>query len=146
MNATLLHATIAAVCPIQGLSIGNPTDKTTWTIQFDPSATTAQQQAGQSVLATFVDPVPVRQATGTQIVSAIHDLGLTTFFSQAATAAQPTKPIDAWYFNAITPNDFYPESNAKLGRISARAAAIAAAAVPPVSFTLATVFDKALTE
>ncbi len=91
-------------------------------------------------------PPPPRQFTGTQIKSAIHDLGLDAFFSQAVTAVQATKPIDAWYFNAITPNDFYAENNAKLGRISARAATLATAATPPVTFTLATVFDKAATE
>lgn len=77
-------------------------------------------------------------------MAALVDLGLKGFFDQAATLT--TKPIDAWYFNAITPNDFYAENNAKLGRISAHAVTLAAAAVPPVTFTLASLFDKALTE
>jgi len=112
----------------------------------DWQAYQAWRAGGNTANPTPVAPMPVRQATGTQIMSAIHDLGLDTFFSQAVTAVQATKPIDAWYFNAITPNDFYPENNAKLGRISTRAAALAAVAIPPVVFTLAMVFDKAMTE
>lgn len=52
-NASLLHDQIAAVCPIDGLTIDNWSDKTTWTIFFDPSATAAQKQAAASVVAAI---------------------------------------------------------------------------------------------
>ncbi len=91
-----------------------------------------------------VVPVPVRRVTGTQLMAALVDLGIKGFFDQATTLT--TKPLDAWYYRALTPNDLYPENNAKLGRLSTKAIALGVAAVPPVVFTLATVFDKAVTE
>jgi hypothetical protein len=36
-----LHAAIAAVCPIVGLSLGKLDDRSTWVIDFDPAATAA---------------------------------------------------------------------------------------------------------
>lgn len=48
-----LEAAIKAVCPIQGVSIGNPAVKATWAAQFQPSATPAQQTAAQTVITNF---------------------------------------------------------------------------------------------
>jgi hypothetical protein len=48
-----LHNAIAAVCPIQGVSIGNLADKATWRIDYDPAATAPQKQAAQAVITSF---------------------------------------------------------------------------------------------
>jgi hypothetical protein len=49
----ILHQKIANVCPILGISIGDPGNAATWSIDFDPSATPAQQQAAQQALAAI---------------------------------------------------------------------------------------------
>jgi len=50
MNLEKLHNAIAAVCPINGISIGNASDKTTWTFKALETATTEQITAAQSVI------------------------------------------------------------------------------------------------
>ena len=51
--ASLLHAKIAAVCPIDGVAIGDPADVKTWRIDFAVGATPAQQAAAQAALAAI---------------------------------------------------------------------------------------------
>ena len=51
-----LHNTIAALAPIHGISIGREADRSTWSIQFDDSATDAQRAAALAGLAAF-DPL-----------------------------------------------------------------------------------------
>jgi hypothetical protein len=41
--------------PIDGVSIGDPADRTTWTVQYRPDATDEQRKAGDALLATL-DP------------------------------------------------------------------------------------------
>lgn len=53
MQPNNLHNQISAVCPIQGISIALETDKSTWRIDFDLSATPAQKAAAQTVLQAF---------------------------------------------------------------------------------------------
>ena len=53
MRVAKLHEAIAAVCPIQGVSVGNAADKGTWRIDFDPAATQQQKTAAQAALAAF---------------------------------------------------------------------------------------------
>lgn len=53
-TAARLHAALAAICPIEGVAIGNPADRKTWRIDFAPGATTAQRQAAEAALAAFV--------------------------------------------------------------------------------------------
>lgn len=55
--AEKIDSAIRAACPIDGVSIGNPNDKTTWRIDFADSATAEQRAAAQSVIASFVVPV-----------------------------------------------------------------------------------------
>jgi hypothetical protein len=52
-TAADLHAEIAAVCPIHGVSIGRKNDKATWRIDFAPDATDAQKAAADAVKAAF---------------------------------------------------------------------------------------------
>jgi hypothetical protein len=55
MDIIFLHDSIAAVCPIVGVAVGDPANKATWRIDFAPSATASQQTAAQNVVASF-DP------------------------------------------------------------------------------------------
>lgn len=55
MIAQKLDAAIKVVCPIFGVSIGRPDDKSTWRIDFEAQATSQQRSAAQAVLAAF-DP------------------------------------------------------------------------------------------
>lgn len=52
-TAADLHAAIAAVCPIDGVSIGRKNDKATWRIDFTDVATDAQRDAARAVMNTF---------------------------------------------------------------------------------------------
>ena len=62
--ASLLHAKIAAVCPIDGVAIGDPADVKTWRIDFAVGATPAQQAAAQAALAVIA-PTSLAQADAT---------------------------------------------------------------------------------
>lgn len=62
--AALVDAALrAAGVPILGVSIGTPTNRATWSVQFDPSATAAHKAQAASVLASVVvdpaDPVVI---------------------------------------------------------------------------------------
>ena len=61
LNLVKLHDAIAAVCPIVGVSIGDPGDKTTWRIDFDAEATDAQKAAAQAVVLAYVESPPAPQ-------------------------------------------------------------------------------------
>lgn len=50
-TASKLHEAVAAVCPIDGVAIGDPADKATWRIDFRPAATAAQKAAAAAALA-----------------------------------------------------------------------------------------------
>src|ERR1051326_6893955 len=53
-TAALLDATLKAQgIPILGVSIGTDSDRNTWVVQYDPSATPQQQQTGESIRSTF---------------------------------------------------------------------------------------------
>lgn len=52
-TAGQLHAAIAAVCPIHGVSIGRKDDKATWRIDYAPEATVEQQAAALTVMLNF---------------------------------------------------------------------------------------------
>lgn len=51
--SSILHQQIAAVCPIDGISIGDPNDKTTWRLDFTKDATTSQKKAAQNIIDAF---------------------------------------------------------------------------------------------
>lgn len=87
MIAEQLHNAIAAVCPIDGVSIGVTDDKSTWRIDFKPEATSQQIAAAQAVIQSFVftppapapDPlaalqqqVAAQQAVITQLLASIQ--------------------------------------------------------------------------
>jgi hypothetical protein len=53
MNAERLHATLAALVPIDGVSVGTPGDAATVEVNFKATATQAQRQAAAAALASF---------------------------------------------------------------------------------------------
>ena len=57
----ILHAKIAAICPIDGVAIGDPNDSKTWRIDFAVGATPAQIVAAQHALAA-ITPASLAQA------------------------------------------------------------------------------------
>lgn len=52
MNITAadIHAEIAKVCPIQGVSIDAFNNKASWVVHYDPAATPAQKTAAQNTI------------------------------------------------------------------------------------------------
>jgi len=59
VNTNRLHDLIAALAPIDGVSIGKRSDKTTWRIDFKPEATEQQKAAAQAALDAFdIDAPP----------------------------------------------------------------------------------------
>lgn len=51
--AATINDAIGAVCPIDGVSLGSESDKSTWLIRFSAAATAQQKQAAVAVLAGF---------------------------------------------------------------------------------------------
>lgn len=57
-TAATLHELIhPAICPLLGVSIGDPANVTTWSIRPDPSATQAQIDAANALIAAQVPPL-----------------------------------------------------------------------------------------
>ncbi len=64
MNAIVrLDTALKAVCPIYGVSVGDPQDKATWRIDFKPEATQGQREAAAQVMAAFIWTDEVVDAT-----------------------------------------------------------------------------------
>lgn len=70
IDITSLHDQIAAVAPIEGVSIGRANDKATWRVDFAKDATLSQQKAAQAVIAAFdvSKPIPVKPAIDDLVV------------------------------------------------------------------------------
>lgn len=80
MNATTsLYDTIVAVCPIVGVSVGVWADKTTWRIDFDPSATAAQQAAALVVVQNFDPTAPINNPLYVSTTSVLSLLTLAEY-------------------------------------------------------------------
>lgn len=59
---TAVHAAVQKVCPIVGVSIGDPDDKRTWQASFAPEATAEERQSAEHVISDFdflAIPAPV---------------------------------------------------------------------------------------
>jgi len=70
-----LHGAVAAVCPIFGVAIVELNDKSTWRIDFQPIATTAQKVQAQDVLNAFVPSPPKPPApTTTELLARVTKL------------------------------------------------------------------------
>jgi hypothetical protein len=48
-----LHLKVVAVCPINGVSVGNWDDRNTWSCDFKPEATDPQKAAAAAALTAF---------------------------------------------------------------------------------------------
>ena len=57
LSARLLHDKVASVCPIVGLAIGDPADRSTWRIDFSPSATSTQISDANALIASLTLPL-----------------------------------------------------------------------------------------
>jgi hypothetical protein len=79
LTASDIHAKLAAVAPIDGISIGSSTDKSTWIIQFQDSATDAQKTAAQAVL----DAIDL---TDTPLAMAHKSIPVATFYDRLTDA------------------------------------------------------------
>lgn len=64
---TSLHAQVAAVCPIEGISIGKPDDRSTWRIDFNSQATAGERVAAQAIVDGF--DLSAANAAETQVVA-----------------------------------------------------------------------------
>ncbi len=53
-----LHDKISAICPIDGVSIGDPQNKSTWRVDYSQGATPQQIAAAQAVVAAFDPSAP----------------------------------------------------------------------------------------
>lgn len=95
IGALLHKAIVTAVgAVIDGVTIGDPADKATWTIQFTPEASKANQAAARAVLAAFDPTAPV-------VIDATKEA--------AAKAAAGSVPIRAFYrFWFFKTNGRYP--------------------------------------
>src|SRR5512146_2709829 len=81
MDIFQLDASIRAVCPIIGVSIGDPANSATWAIDFDPAATDAQKASAQNVITNWATISAQQAAT-----QATLDGNKATIQSQAQTA------------------------------------------------------------
>jgi hypothetical protein len=75
-KALRLHEAIAAVCPIEGVSLTDENDKKTWRIDFAKSATSAQKQAAKDVVKNIDLDAPdeedeAKKAASTRLKNAV---------------------------------------------------------------------------
>ena len=107
MDHLALHRAIAAACPILGIAIGDPEDKATWRIDFDPSATQAQREAAKAALQAFDPTAPAvpQQVTALQARRALRATGLYETVKTAVDAAADADVHDSWEYAAVWHRD-----------------------------------------
>lgn len=99
INALGLHQAVAAVAPIEGVAIGNPDDRSTWRVDFTPTASEDQRKAAMAVLTAFdlhAPPVP-REVAQLSFRRALRQAGLIDQVNVAVKASAPDVQ-DAWEF------------------------------------------------
>lgn len=103
----ILHDLIAATAPINGISIGDPSDKTTWDIYFTADATASQQAAALAVLAAFNPSAPVipTSVTPRQARIALLGAGLLPQVEAAVASVGGATQITWDYATQITRDD-----------------------------------------
>lgn len=119
--ACLLDQTLRAQSiPIVGVSIGDPSDRTTWRIGYDVSATPVQKQAGEALKASFDPTAPSVQTAATAtdaqaavnatIAKALCALMLDAKLNRRLTVADvPT--VQAMFAQAVTYYEFIVSNN-----------------------------------
>lgn len=107
MDIQRLHRLIAAVCPIDGVSIRDADDKTQWDIVFTTDATDAQRAAAGAVVSAF-DPtiadIP-QTVTPRQARLALLHAGLLDQVEAAVTSAGGVTKITWDYATQINRTD-----------------------------------------
>lgn len=58
-----LHAKVAAIAPIEGITIGHANDTTTWRVAFKPEATPTHRAAAQALIDAWSDAVELPEPT-----------------------------------------------------------------------------------
>lgn len=103
-DLTALHAAIAAVAPINGVSVGLIADKATWRVDFDISATQTQKDAAATIIANYtVDGSGNTTAQNAEIarqtdIRSASDRSVLLNQLRIANAAQ----INTWVDNNVT--------------------------------------------
>lgn len=90
--ASDLHEAVAAVCPIEGVRLGDRVDRATWKIDFAPRATKEQRAAAQQALRDFVQ-TQRRAVLARDVVSAFSPEDYAAI--KAATAQ--SAPLAYWW-------------------------------------------------
>ncbi len=100
MDAERLHSAIAAVCPIFGVSIGDPANKATWIIHFDPVAMPAQRTAAQGVVNSLDNSGAPEAAEAVRVAGFRADAGRIDQLNRSKTAT-PAQ-IRTWVGSNVT--------------------------------------------
>lgn len=90
---SLLHAKLAAVCPIDGVAIGDPNDPKTWRIDFAANATPQQIAAAQAQLAAVTPQVLAAADATVQTAAAALPDPLSTAKAQAISGLPTAQAI-----------------------------------------------------
>lgn len=103
-----LHEAVSAVCPIDGVSVGDWGDRATWRVDFADEATIEQKVAAQSVVDGF-DPASVRDVpppiSDRQFFQALAMGDLITKDEAIAAVATGTIPAAMQMFVDALPNE-----------------------------------------
>lgn len=99
MNVLDLHTKIAEVAPIDGVSVGDPNNKSTWKVFFQAAATALQKTNAQTVVDNYdyisVDALEVQRDVDLDAAPEVLDL---IDKAKNATNAQ----INTWLLNNVT--------------------------------------------
>jgi hypothetical protein len=91
-DTQVLHDAVAAVCPIEGLSVGDWSDKTTWVIWFAAQATAAEKLATRNVVNNFDPAGPAATAEETYRAKIAAGLAMTWTVSTALNGTYSVGP------------------------------------------------------
>jgi HD-GYP domain-containing protein (c-di-GMP phosphodiesterase class II) len=97
--AVRVHAAVAAVAPIDGVSIATPSDKSTWRVDFAPEVTQSERDAAGAVISAIDADAPEvpDSVTPYQARQAINAAGLREAV-EAAVAGASYEVKDAWEY------------------------------------------------
>ena len=91
MNRASLHEAVAAAAPIEGVRVGKPADRATWSIDFRDEATDAERAAAQAAMDAWSEPAERRKVLKSVIIARLTDQQL-----EAALAAMTTRQKERW--------------------------------------------------
>lgn len=76
MRPDKLHHALAKHAPIDGVSIGDENDKTTWRIDFKPSATEEQKAAARAALMSYEEKPEAPPVTANDVLDILVQEGV----------------------------------------------------------------------